>query len=184
MSGKKKKDKHISVGKRIKAQRKKKKCSRERLADEIGQSRDYVKAVEHGEIMPPIGTLLQIAKTLEIDSGSLLRERTADAENRVQGYVKRSADTAYKTLSPDAEYQHLKAFRVTVLPKQTHRGVGSQHEGEEFIYLLAGAIEVKVGEKKSSLKAGDSIHFNSALKHKVKNKGKENAELLVVIYLP
>ena len=183
MSGKKK-DKHISVGKRIKAQRKKKKCSRERLADEIGQSKDYVKAVEHGDIIPPIGTLLLIAKTLEIDSGFLLRERAGEMENRVQGYVKRTEDATYKTLSPDAEQKHLKAFRVTILPKQTHKGVGYQHDGEEFIYLLTGAIEVKVGEKRSSLKAGDSIHFNSALKHKVKNKGKEKAELLVVIYLP
>ncbi len=183
MSGKKK-DKLVSVGTRIKAQRKKKKYSKEQLAHEIGQEKDYIKEVEGSEIIPPIGTLLQIAKALDIDSGFLMRERALDLENRVQGYVKRTEDHTYTTLTPDAEHKHLKAFRVTVESKQSHKGVGYQHEGEEFIYLLSGAIDVKVGEKRSSLKAGDSIHFNSAIKHKVKNKGKHRAELLVVIYLP
>jgi quercetin dioxygenase-like cupin family protein len=180
----KKKDKLVSVGTKIKAQRKKKKYSKEWLAREIGQNKDYIKEVEGGETIPPIGTLLQIARALEIDSGSLLRERDLDLKNRVQGFVKRTEDTTYATLTPDAEQKHLKAFKVTIEPKQSHKGVGYQHEGEEFIYLLSGAIEVTVGEKRSSLKAGDSIHFNSAIKHKVKNRGKNSAELLVVIYLP
>ena len=180
----KKKEKHVSVGKRIKAARKKKKCSRERLGLEIGQNEDYVKSVEEGDTIPPIGTLLHIAKALDIDSGFLMRERALDLENRVRGYTKRTEDATYTSLTPDAEHKHLKAFRVTVAPKASHKGVGYQQEGEEFIYLLSGAIEVKVGEKKSSLKPGESIHFNSAIKHKVKNKGKQVAELLVVIYLP
>ena len=180
----KKKDKLVSVGTKIKAERKKKNLSKERLAHEIGQDKDFIKKVESGDVIPPIGALLQIARTLEIDTGSLLKERELDLENRVQGYKKRTENATYNTLTPDAEHKHLKAFKVTIEPKQSHKGVGYQHEGEEFIYLLSGTIEVKVGEKRSSLKVGESIHFNSAIKHKVKNTGKNSAELLVVIYLP
>jgi quercetin dioxygenase-like cupin family protein len=127
---------------------------------------------------------LQIAKALEIDSGSLLRERALDLENRVQGFLKRTENVTYTTLTPEAENKHLKAFKVTVEPEKSHKGVGYQHDGEEFIYLLSGAIGVKVGEKWRSLAAGECIHFNSGIKHKVKNTGKKRAELLVVIYGP
>jgi uncharacterized cupin superfamily protein len=78
----------------------------------------------------------------------------------------------------------LKAFKVTVDPLQDHTGVGYQHEGEEFVYLLSGQMEIIVGDHVNKLKAGDSLHFNSGIRHKMRNVGKKEAELLVVIYGP
>ena len=67
---------------------------------------------------------------------------------------------------------------------QDHKGVGYQHEGEEFVYVLAGEIEIIVGDHVNKLNAGESLHFNSGIRHKLKNIGKEKAELLVIIYGP
>jgi len=50
------------------------------------------------------------------------------------------------------------------------------------VYVLTGKIEVMVGDHVNSLKEGESLHFNSAIKHKLRNIGKKDAELLVVIY--
>jgi len=88
------------------------------------------------------------------------------------------------TLTPGAENKHLKAFRVTVDPMKEHKGVGYQHEGEEFVYVLAGNIEITVGDHVNSLKKGQSLHFNSGIRHKLRNVGRKKAELLVVIYVP
>jgi quercetin dioxygenase-like cupin family protein len=65
-----------------------------------------------------------------------------------------------------------------------HKGVGYQHEGEEFVYMLAGQIEVIVGDHVNRLKQGESLHFNSGTRHKLRNIGDKKAELLVVIYTP
>jgi quercetin dioxygenase-like cupin family protein len=65
-----------------------------------------------------------------------------------------------------------------------HKGVGYQHEGEEFVYVLTGHIEVTVGDHVNDLKEGQSLHFNSGVRHKLKNVGQKKAELLVVIYTP
>ena len=67
---------------------------------------------------------------------------------------------------------------------QDHKGVGYQHEGEEFVYVLAGSIEIIVGDHVNKLKTGDSLHFNSGIRHQMTNTGNESAELLVVIYGP
>jgi quercetin dioxygenase-like cupin family protein len=52
------------------------------------------------------------------------------------------------------------------------------------VYVLAGKIEVVVGEHVNTLIAGDSLHFNSGIRHKLRSVSDEKAELIVVIYSP
>ncbi|MBW2247296.1 MAG: cupin domain-containing protein [Deltaproteobacteria bacterium] len=181
---KKKADSVVPVGKKIKKERLKKKMSMDRVANETGFSIDDLKQIEAGKKIPPVGTLLQIARALEIDSGFFLREQETDLKRRIKAYTKRTENYAYTTLTPGAENKHLKAFKVFIESMQDHKGVGYQHEGEEFVYVLAGEIEIIVGNHVNKLNAGESLHFNSGIRHKLKNIGKEKAELLVVIYGP
>ena len=173
-----------SVGKKIGQFRKKKKITLNQVANDTGCSIDYLKKIEAGKVIPPVGTLLQISRALEIDSGFFLREQETTVKRRVKAYKKRTENYAYTTLTPGAENKHLKAFRITVDAMKDHKGVGYQHEGEEFVYVLAGQIEVTVGEHVNRLKEGESLHFNSGVRHKLRNIGNNKADLLVVIYTP
>jgi quercetin dioxygenase-like cupin family protein len=179
-----KKTKADAVGKKIKKARLKKKISFDQVANETGCSIEYLNTIEDGSVIPPVGTLLQISRALEIDSGLLLKEQESAAKNRVKAYVKRTENYAYTTLTPGAEKKHLKAFRITIAAKKEHKGVGYQHEGEEFVYVLQGHVNVAVGDHINDLKEGDSLHFNSGIRHKLTNVGKTKAELLVIIYAP
>jgi mannose-6-phosphate isomerase-like protein (cupin superfamily) len=172
------------VGKRIKKARTQKKVSFSALANETGFSVDYIKDVEAGKEIPPVGALLQISRALEIDSGFLLRKEKTTLKKRVKAYTERTENYAYETLTPGAENKHLKAFRVIVDPLKDHKGIGYQHEGEEFVYVLEGNIEIIVGENINKLKKGESLHFNSGIRHMLRNTGKEKTELIVVIYGP
>ena len=172
----------VPVGKKIKQQRLKKKMSLDRVANETGFSIEYLKKVESGKKIPPVGALLQIARALEIDSGFFLKEQESNLRNRIKAYTKRTENYAYTTLTPGAENKHLKAFKVGIEPMTDHKGVGYQHEGEEFVYVLSGKIEVIVGDHVNTLDAGESLHFNSGIRHKLRNIGDEKAELVVVIY--
>ncbi len=174
----------VPVGAKIKKARQKKKITLDQLANDTGCSIDYLKQLETGRVIPPVGTLLQISRALEIDSGLLLKEEASTIQRRVKAYKKRTENYAYTVLTPGAENKHLKAFRVAVDPKKDHKGVGYQHEGEEFVYVLGGHIEVTVGDHVNRLKAGQSLHFNSGVRHKLRNIGDKQAELLVVIYAP
>ena len=181
---KRKDTKSVPVGEKIKKARKKKKITLDQVANDTGCSIDYLKQIEANKAIPAVGTLLQISRALEIDSGFLLRERESTVESRVKAYTKRTENYAYTTLTPGAENKHLKAFRVTVDAMKDHKGVGYQHEGEEFVYVLVGQIEVTVGDHVNRLKEGESLHFNSGIRHKLRNVGDKKADLLVVIYTP
>ena len=172
------------IGKKIKKARTSKKFSLDRVANETGFSIEYLKEIESGKSIPPVGALLQIARALEIESAALLRESESKLESRIQAQTKRTDNYAYTTLTPGAENKHLKAFRVTIKAQQDHKGVGYQHEGEEFVYVLAGKVEVTVGEHVNTLEQGDSLHFNSGIQHKMKSISDEKTELIVVLYSP
>ena len=180
----KKRKKRVPVGQKIKKARTAKKLKLDQLANETGFSVDYLKEIESGKAIPPVGALLQISRALEIDSGSLLKEPESRLESRIKAHTKRTENYAYTTLTPGAENKHLKAFLVTVEAMQNHKGVGYHHEGEEFVYVLTGKIEVVVGEHVNVLENGDSLHFNSGIRHQLRNISEETAELLVVIYSP
>ena len=128
--------------------------------------------------------MLQIARALEIDSTVFLREEASNLQKRVRAYTKRTDNYAYTTRTPGAENKHLKAFKISIEPMQDHEGVGYQHEGEEFVYVLKGSIEITVGEHVNLLDAGDSLHFNSGIRHRLRNLGDETADMLVVVYGP
>jgi mannose-6-phosphate isomerase-like protein (cupin superfamily) len=131
-----------------------------------------------------VGILLQISKALDIDSGFLLKEQESKLKRRIKAYTARTRNYAYTTLTPGAENKHLKAFLVTVEPLTDHEGVGYQHEGEEFVYVLEGRIEITVGEHINRLAQNDSVHFNSGIRHKMRNPGRAPSKLIVVIYNP
>ncbi len=179
-----KKDTLVPVGKKIKQMRTRQKISLDYIANQTGFAIDYLKNLETGKDIPPVGALLQIARALKIDSILLLKEEQESINTRKREYTKRTKNYAYQTLTPDAENKHLKAFRVTVDPQQDHEGVGYQHEGEEFTYVLSGKIEIIVGDHVNTLGEGESLHFNSGVKHNLRNVGDKQAELLVIIFTP
>lgn len=172
------------VGKKIKKVRTRKKITLDQVANDTGCSIDCLKNIEACREIPPVGTLLQIAKALQIDSGDLFKEQQETRDARAKAYHKRTQNYAYTTLTPGAENKHLKAFLVTVKAMQAHEGVGYCHEGEEFIYILKGTIEVTVGDHVNRLKKGESLHFNSGIRHLMRNVGKQDAEMIVVVYNP
>jgi transcriptional regulator with XRE-family HTH domain len=174
-----------SFGAKMEQLRLAKKMSLEQLANLTGLSQRYLRDIEQGIANPSVSVVIQIAKALSIDSGSFLSaEDEVSEKKRMESFFKRTQAYSYKTLTPQAEKKHMKAFLVTIDPKQDHRMVDYRHEGEEFVYVLKGEIEVIVGENQHLLKENETLHFDSGLAHKLRNLTEENAKLLVVIYTP
>ena len=173
------------IGKRLMNLRKERGLTLKNLANETGLSQQYISSVEKGEKIPPVSVLLQLSRALEIDSSILLRgEQESSDKETSEAYQKRTEAYTYETLTPEARHKHLKAFKIFIDPETVHKGVSYQHLGEEFHYVIKGKIEVMVGENKNILSPGQCLHFNSSIVHKLRNIGKEKAELLVVLYTP
>ena len=176
-------DEPKSIGQRIRLARQERGLSVQELAEKASCLDEYLEWVEGGQVEPPVALLLQLAKAMQLDSGTFL---TADYSRdiRVEEATKRTEHYSYQTLTTPEADKHLMAFAVTIQPKTAHTGVGYRHEGEEFVYVLSGEAEVTVDQEKIKLAEKESFRFNSNVDHHLSNPSDGVTELLVILYVP
>ena len=175
-----------SFGMRVRKLREAHDWSLETLAQATGQSPEFIGQVEDDEVTPPVSFLLSLARALQVDPGTFLREeeKTVIRDQRAQAFIRRTQNYSYQTLTPGAENDHLRAFIITIESKQAHKPVAYKHEGEEFILVMEGDLQLTLGAKVHHLRQGESIHFNSEIPHKLKSLSDEATRCVVVLYTP
>jgi len=171
-----------TMGERIAAMRKRQKVDIETLAKSTGYSVEYLQRIETGKVAPAVGALIRISRALAVDSATLLAEDTK--KERRRSYLKRTKAYSYKNLTPGAQDKHLWAYLVTLEPKKEHERVEYKHEGEEFVYVLQGRVELQVGPDATVLRKGAAFHFDSGHAHTLKNLSSKQSKLVVVVYTP
>jgi transcriptional regulator with XRE-family HTH domain len=171
------KDQKISFGQRIKRLRDDHKMSVVDLAEKTGQAPEFIEQVESDSLTPPVSFLLQLSQALQIDPSNFLteQEKMKIDGKRQEGFVKRTQNYSYRTLTPGAADKHLRAFMVTIEPREVHKMVEYKHKGE---------LELTLGSKVFHLNQGETIHFDSETRHKLRNISDEKCELIVTLYTP
>jgi electron transfer flavoprotein alpha subunit/transcriptional regulator with XRE-family HTH domain len=156
----------------------------EDLAKATAQTPEFIDQVENEKFSPSVGFLVMLAKALNVNPGTFLSrtEKNIIQDQRSKGFIKRTRNYSYRTLTPHAESDHLRAFMITIESRQIHKPVEYKHEGEEFIYVMDGELEVMLGGKTHHLKTDESIHFNSDIPHKLKSLSNEDTRCLVILY--
>jgi mannose-6-phosphate isomerase-like protein (cupin superfamily) len=94
------------------------------------------------------------------------------------------ADMKFYSLGKGKSDRHMEPFYVDLLPESAEEKRLSSHEGEEFIVVQKGAVEVIYGSDTHTLEAGDSIYYNSIVPHYVSCKGGQPAAIYAVLYIP
>ncbi|MBI9076303.1 MAG: FAD-binding protein [Desulfatibacillum sp.] len=175
-----------SFGSTIKKLREAHEWTREALAQATGQTPEFIASVESDEVSPSVSFLLRLARALGIDPGTFLRdeEKTAIRDQRAKAYAKRTQNYSYEVLTPDAENEHLRAFMITIESRTDHKPVEYKHEGEEFVFVLEGVLELTLDSKAHVLKPGESRRFNSETPHKLRSLSDTETRCLVVLYTP
>ncbi|MBW1989946.1 MAG: FAD-binding protein [Deltaproteobacteria bacterium] len=160
--------------------------TQEDLAAATDQTPEFIRRVEQGETSPSVAFLLRLARALGVDPGAFLgaEARAKMADQRSRAFSARTKNYSYQTLTPEAETAHLRAFLVDIEPRQAHKPVAYKHEGEEFIFVLEGALELFLDKKAHVLHQGESKRFNSEIPHKLKSRSDATTRLLVVLYTP
>ena len=175
---------------KMKKLRQRKKISLADLADKTGYSEAYLSKIEENMVIAPVSVVLSVAQALSVATEDLLlirqakKQRNKAIKQRRETFEKRTENYSYQVLTPQGKHKHLNAFKVTIEPLQEHRAVAYHHPGEEFIYVLTGGLEVKIGRTIHTLKTGESIHFDSARSHILRSISKKPTVILVTIYTP
>jgi quercetin dioxygenase-like cupin family protein len=175
---------------KMKKLRVRKRISLEDLATKTGYSEEYLSQIENNEVLAPVSVILSVSQALSIASEDFLatkeekRTRRRELKQRRESFEKRAENYSYEVLTPQGKHKHLNAFKVTIQPQQDLAMVEYHHLGEEFIYVLSGTLELKVGRLTYKLEAEESIHFDSSKAHRLRSLSKEPTVILVSIYSP
>jgi transcriptional regulator with XRE-family HTH domain len=182
----------VKVGEKIKKYRESINMSLSDLSERTGFSPAFLSQLENHLISPPLGALMKIARALEIETGTLFGQvgtapftivrkdervqtsRVASKEGVRYGY-------SYESLAPEKINRRMEPFLVTLEPG-SKRGVPYNHDGEEFLFVLEGRVEIQLGEHTDILEAGDSIYYDSTLDHRVSCADDIPAKIVAVIY--
>jgi len=79
----------------------------------------------------------------------------------------------------------MEPYVIAVSYADKDKAHASSHEGEEFIYVLEGEVVVHYGNQTYSLGEGDSIYYDSVVRHIVSSAAPgTTAKVLAVTYTP
>lgn len=187
----------IRIGAKITTLRESLRLSTAELAERCDCDVAVIEALEAGQIAPSLAPLIKITRALGVRLGTLLDDdggvgpvitRLGQAEEvaRLKS-LKTSSDGGvldFFSLAEGKTSRHMEPFMIAVNPAPAGGHKLSSHEGEEFVYVLAGEIEIEYGRDLHVLATGDSIYYDSVVPHQLRAHGDAPARILAVVYAP
>ncbi len=168
----------------------------EQLAERADLPVELVVSIESGALIPSLTPLIRIARALGARLATFLDEHEQsgpvisrvgqhDAVMRVSGREQPSrSDLEFYSLAANKAGRRMEPFLVDIHPLSAQGPRLSSHEGQEFVYVLSGEIEISYGRDMYRLRTGDSIYYDSNVPHHVHSVGTGDARVLAVIYAP
>ncbi len=186
------------IGDKVHMIRESRKLTVEDVSERSNLSVESIESIEKGELVPGLTPLIKIARVLGVrlgtfmddqeDLGPVVVRSSEKKENSITRFSERnnatSSDLDFYTLAQNKADRHMDPFIIDVFPPSSEDVKLSTHEGEEFIYVLDGEIEVIYGKNKYILTVGDSIYYDSIVAHHLHSHGSEKAKILAVVYTP
>jgi quercetin dioxygenase-like cupin family protein/DNA-binding XRE family transcriptional regulator len=179
----------VSHGQKLRATRQERGFTLEELAATTGIDADVLAHLEAGETFLPLGQIIKLSKALALKMADFIATgeepftivrsnqrrsfaRFGESEQADHGYE-------YESLAPNKKDRAMEPFIVTLHPAAVDEP--SSHDGQEFIYVLEGEMEVTVNDHRDVLKPGDAVYYDSTCTHLVKAKGDKPAKILAVL---
>ncbi len=174
----------MDIGEKLRRLRLQRNLTQEEMADRCELSKGFISQVERDLASPSIATLTDMLEALGSDLKDFFSERQAEKVVFSQGdmFVKEDGETlkgAITWLVPSAQKNDMEPILVAL-------GEGGEtqemppHEGEEFGYVLAGAVTLLLGDKRHKVRAGESFCVHPSTAHRIVNAGRRPAKFLWV----
>ena len=148
------------------------------VAESVGISVGFLSNIERSHNGASIGIMRKLAQYFGINLLDLFSPIDRP------GPLVRPSERKNLKAGPGVQMELLAAGDVTMEPHlfRVAPGAGSgdaySHDGEEFLYIIAGRLNILLGDEKYQLRAGDSFYFTSNTLHSWVNPGKTEATIL------
>jgi transcriptional regulator with XRE-family HTH domain len=186
-------DPEVQVGDHIRNFREARGFTLQQVAERTGFSAALLSQIENRMVSPPLGTLVKIANSFDMSVSaflggkeerefSIVRKEDRTTVSRVG--LKEGGQSAYtyEALGAGKAGRKMEPFLVRLKPLLDRNVVRNSHEGEEFLFVLSGKVEVFLDKYSDVLSEGDCIYYNSTIPHHVHSTEDREALILAVIY--
>jgi transcriptional regulator with XRE-family HTH domain len=174
----------LDVGARLLAIRKLKGLSQRELAKRAGVTNSTISMIEKNSVSPSISSLKKVLGGIPM---SLVEFFSSDLDEQNQPKVVYKSDELVDIgggevtmrLVGRAFPDRSLSFLEETYPPGTDTGPEMLcHEGEEAGMVVAGSLELTVGEEVFVLESGDSYYFRSEQPHRFRNPFEQPARLI------
>lgn len=161
------------IGARIKALRRERGWTLQELGRRSEVSISALSKIENNVVSASFDTLLKIARALDASFETLLDEGAPGPASRLTstradaGLPFETDRYRYRVMSGEIRQKHMIPLHMEVKARELpDLAEWSSHEGEEFIYVLRGPIELHTEfYEPLRLETGDSAYFDSQMRH-------------------
>jgi len=169
--------KELRIGQKIRKLRQAKRQTLQQVSETTGLSKPLLSQIENEQVIPPLATLLRISKALKIPLTHLFQDDESQnkyvvvrAEERGESnwrppHSGKHQPYIYQPLGKGKDNRSFEPFLLEIEPRPGDEDVLVYHEGEEFIFLLEGTLNVYYRDEVVTLNPGDSIYFDSDEPH-------------------
>jgi len=184
------------IGEKIRTLRQQKRLTLQELSDLTTLSKPLLSQIENQQVIPPLATLLKIARGLKVDIHFFFED-----EGNRQKYVLTKREEApeilfrqmtsgdsgrpytYHSLAQGLRHKHMEPFLVEFEKREWDNKLFFKHEGdEEFLYVTEGELEFHYNNEIIRLRSGDSIYYDSSQPHGWVAVGDGRARAVAVLY--
>ncbi len=175
----------MDIGKKLKELRLQNELTLGDLASRSELTKGFLSQVERNLTTPSIATLADIVEAL----GSNLSEFFHEEEekqivfSKQDFFVDEQEDYQIEWVIPNAQKNQMEPIVLTLHPHGKSQKMLS-YQGEEFGYVLKGAITIVQGNKKYKVKAKETFYMNGDKSHYLYNHGNSEAKVLWVTTPP
>ncbi|MBI5953176.1 MAG: helix-turn-helix transcriptional regulator [Chloroflexi bacterium] len=155
------------------------------LAIKSGLSANALSMIERGKTSPSVSTLYKLADALGVSITAFFGEESAKKQVIFLKSDERSrmpfTRGIFEGMGGEYFVGHIKPFIVTLESGASSGPRNIVHSGHEFVFCLRGRLEYFVDKQFFNLDPGDSLLFESRLKHRWKNPGATVTTALIII---
>lgn len=182
----------FEIGRKVENLRSKSGWSRGQLASRSELTEAEVREIEAGERVPSLESLARIADALSVTLETFFCLPSRGGAPRDVEVVRSSArwsvpaptraaralDFRYQALTNRQSGRAIAPFLIEIPPQKSVDLELSAHPGEEFLFVLAGELEARIGEETYHLQRGDSVYFDSRTDHALRAEGAQSVRVL------
>jgi transcriptional regulator with XRE-family HTH domain len=171
----------LKVGARLRTLRRERGLTIEQVASATGLTKGFISQLERDTTSPSLSSLARICDALGVRMGDVFDPEAADAVRLIRRDERPATDwnPNHFLLSPPHE-RRLQAIESNIPPRGSAGEPYSFPGDVEFVYVLAGTLELRVGGDVYLLHEGDALTYPLREPHTWTNPADEEARVLWV----